>query len=274
MVLINPFVLRKYAAMIFGPLLTVMLFYIATIFYGLLIGIVFYLVGIILGAMVGNLLLKTPFSIMLEGKGLLCFNYDSTGILRPFIVSLKSPYIVGKYNKKKVQDVFDRSTVINLAAPVKNAKPAEMIVEPPKEGEPDKRGGIRIELDEKEYNKARFGLFHYPVLIWNDQIKSIITKDWLGNKEKEVFAEHGVLYLNRTMENLTSYVRDFGRYIVEVLKPKESIFKNKWVIIVIVIFLIVLAAMFAPAIINAIKGTAGTITNAAEVATQSTVTPR
>lgn len=272
--LINPFVLRKYAALIFGPLITILLFYIAVIYYGLVIGIIFYLIGIILSVITGSLFLKTPFSAMLEGKGLICFNYDSTGILRPFIVNLQAPYIKGKFNKREVKDVFDRATVINLAAPIKNSTSAEMITEPPKEGEKDMRGGIKIELDEKEYNAARFGLFHYPVLIWNDQIKSIITKDWLGNKEKEVFAEHGVLYLNRTMENLTSYVRDFGRYIVEVLKPKESMFKNKWVIIIIGVFLVVLGLMFAPAIINAVKGSAATITSAAQTAGASTITPK
>ena len=62
--------------------------------------------------------------------------------------------------------------------------------------------------------------------------------------EKDTFAEHGVLYLNRKMEELTSVVRDFGRHVVETLKPKQSLFKNKWVIVIIIIFAVILLIIF------------------------------
>lgn len=247
--MINPFIIKKYAALIISGIATTILFFIGTLYYSLWGGIGFFLVGLILAVIVGSLLLKNPFTIMLEGKGLLAINIDSTGILRPFIVGLQSPYIVGKLGKKRVKDVFDRNTVLSIAMPIKNSKKAILKEE----------GGIRIDLDEKDYNKGRFGLFHYPVLIYNEQIQSIITKDFLSKKERDTFAEHGVLYLNRKMEELSSNIRDFGRYVVDSLKPGQSFLKSKWAIVVIIIVLAILGFMFAPSIIKAFQGVSANV---------------
>jgi hypothetical protein len=83
-------------------------------------------------------------------------------------------------------------------------------------------------------------------LIWNDQTKSLLTKDFFSEKEKNAFAEHGVLYLNKQVEHLNSALLNFGRYIVESIRPKGNIWENKWVIIIIVIALIVVVIMAAP----------------------------
>ena len=112
-------------------------------------------------------------------------------------------------------------------------------------------------MDEKRLNEARFAMFHFPVILYNDQLKSVITKGELSKTEKNTFAHHSVLYLNRQMEALTFAIRDFGRYIVETMKPKTDIFKSKvfWIIIAVVV--IILLALFAPAVMNAIGGFAG-----------------
>ena len=249
--MINPFIMKKYAALTLCGVVTTLLYAIGTMFYGLWIGVATFMIGLFLTVILGNLFLKNPFSIMLEGKGLLAINLDSTGILRPFIVKVNSPYIQGKLGKNNIDDVFDRGTVMQLAVPEINTIPAEPITE----GE--NKGGIKIELSEKEYNKGRFALFHYPVLLYNEQIKSVITKDFLSEMEKDSFAEHGVLYLNRKMEELTSVTRDFARHVVESLKPKGSIFANKWVWIIIIVFSVILIIMFFPAIVESIGSTAG-----------------
>lgn len=242
--MINGFKIKKYCALMLNSFISAILMYIGFIYYGILGGLGFLFIGLILGLVLGNLFLKNPFTEMIEGKGILTFNIDSTGIIRPFLVAVNSPYIKGIFNKKPINDVFDRESVMQLAIPVKNLTPAM----------PTKDGGIKIELTEKEYNNGRFSLFHYPVLIYNSQIGNIVTKDFLSNQEKSTFAEHGVLYLNRKMEELTSAMLNFGRYVIESLKPKESIFANKWFWIIVVGAVLILGAMFAPSIINAVKG--------------------
>lgn len=238
--MINMFKVRRYIALILLPIFVVILFYIGALYYGLIYGLVFMGVGIILNLFLGSIILMNPFTKMLEGKGLLALNLDSTGIIRPFIVGLHSPYIKGTLNKKEINDVFDRDTVFQIAAPIKNKKKAEI-----KEG-----GGIKIELDEKNYNEGRFALFHYPVLIWNEQMNSILTKEFLSEAEKDAFAMHGILYLNRKVEELTTVMRDFGRYVVELLKPKSDWYKSKWIWIIAIVLMVLLVVLFLPAVLK------------------------
>jgi hypothetical protein len=97
-------------------------------------------------------------------------------------------------------------------------------------------------------------------LLYNEQIGAFITKEFLSNIEKDTFAEHTVLYLNRIMEELTSVMRDFARYVIESLKPKGSIFGSKWFWIIILIVGLILAGLLAPSLIKSIKGMMGTAT--------------
>lgn len=303
---LNLYKVRVYGGLILGPFITVLSFFIVLNFYGFLWSLCGLLVGLGFSVLLGKLFIKNPFSDMLEGNGILCLNIDSTGIIRPFVVGVKSPYIFNK--KEGVDDVFDREAVMQMAVPVNSrlrmvpkenggvriALDQRAMIKI-KEWRPggvlelergefrilsNKKGRIRlmitdverselvsktrenvniIDLDEKEYNAGRFALFHYPCLIFNDQIKSILTKDFLSGQEKEAFAEHGILYLNRKMEELTSVVRDFGRHVVELTRPKKSLFSNWWVWAIIAVFVVVLLAMFAPAVITAIKGVSGNV---------------
>jgi len=241
--MINPFVVRKYGALLFMAFLSTIMFYVGLTFYGFAWAMAWFFGGVLLSVVVGSLLLRNPFTIMLEGKGLLAATLDSTGIIRFFNVGLDSPYMKSKDKSVPMEDVFDRDAVFSLAPPVKASKNATW-----------KDGKLTIELDEEEINKARFGMFHYPVILWNNQLKSIVTKDWLSTLESESFREHGLLYMNRKLEDLTNHVRDFARHIVELTRPKEQWGTGKWItIVVLVIAFIVLAILLAPKLIELIS---------------------
>lgn len=247
--MINPHVVKKWGALLLTGLFTTIAFFIGLTVYNFLFALIFMGGGLVISALLGNLLLDNPFRSMLEGRGVLALNIDSTGVIRPFIMSVRSPYVEGKLNNSLKSDVFDRDTVLNLAAP----QEAGLV----QQGT-GKDGKVRIALvlSEEDYNKGRFALFHFPTIIFNEQINSIITKDFLSNEEKTAFAEHGVLYLNRKMEELTSAIRDFGRHVVENLKPKGFNISSGWVIAIIIIALIILLILFAPNIMQAL-GLAG-----------------
>lgn len=239
---LNVFIIRRWAAIILGGFIPTLLFTIGNIYYNLMGGIGFFLIGLLLSMLLVTVLLRNPFTQMIEGKGIMVLNIDSTGVITPFLVGVQSPYIRGRFQGKEVNDVFDREAVFNLAGPKLKGGTATPITE----GED--QGGILIRLNEEDYNRGRFAMFHYPVLLWNNQIKSIVTKDFLSEMEKTAFAEHGVLYLNRKMEELTSVVRDFGRHVVELLKPKQGLFGNNWVIWLVIGLVVLLLAMFGPAV--------------------------
>lgn len=259
--MLNPFVIKKWGALLLTGLVTTIVFYSALVFTGnLLIACGFMAAGLTISALISNLLLDNPFRAMIEGKGILALNIDSTGVIRPFIMNVRPPYIEGLLGQNLATDVYDREMVYNLAAP----QEAGFL----QQGE-GKDGKVRMAmiLSEEEYNKARFALFHFPVIIYNEQIRSLITKDFLSEQEKATFAEHGVLYLNRKMEELTSAIRDFGRYVVEQLKPNKFTISPTLIWIFIIIGIVGLAIWLLPQIFpgmqqaagNLVEGTAGAV---------------
>lgn len=241
--MMNAFVMKKFSVLILSPLISTMCFFVGLQFYGLVYSFAFLGGGLLISVVIGILLLQNPFSMLVEGKGILVIDLTSTGIMQPFIVAVNNPYIQGKFRGKGVSDIFDREAVYNLATPIKNSTKADL-----------KNGGVEIKLDEKKYNEARFALFHYPCLVWNSQIGSILTKDFLADQEKAAFAEHSILYLNRKIEELSGYIRDFGRHVVETLKPRENFLQSKWTWIIIVVVLVLLFILFLPSIIEIVGG--------------------
>jgi len=242
----NAFVMKKYAVLLALPSIVATAVVLGGMYYGLF-GALGFLVGGLLIAVVGGIfLLKNPFSDMLEGKGILVFDINSTGIIRPFIVKVLPPYIKGKVGSVLVEDVYDRQAVFHLAKPEKAGSVDQA-----------RDGGITININEEELNRGRFGLFHYPVLLYNSQLGSIVTKDFFSDQEKSVFAEHITLHLNRKLEDLDMHLRDFGRYVVELLKPKgEGFLAGKWMWIIIIGGVIIMAVIFGPSIIEAVRGAA------------------
>jgi hypothetical protein len=262
----NPFVIKKWGALLLVGFLSILGYAIGALQYkNHLIAIAIGMGCLLLGALCGNMLLNNPFRRMVEGKGIMIIDINSTGIIRPFIVQVLPPYIRGKVGKEEVNAIFNRKTVMSMKAPEVLKTKAQLTPE----------GGIDIKLNENGYNSGRFGLFHYPVLIYNSQIKSTVTKDFLSDQEKDIFAEHTVLYLNHKIEDLTTYVREFGRHVVDQMKPKSSIMGRwGWVIWVVVIILIVMiAAMFAPAVWDIIVGGGGTAASSVGQTLKGAVTP-
>lgn len=260
--MINPYKIKKTASLVLVGMFTVIFFFVGVTYYGLFIGIGCMMAGLLTSIIVANLLLRTPFTDMLEGKGILVIDLNSTGIIQPTIVGVDPPYIKGKLRKKSILDIFDRKAVYNLKVPVKNdGKNAKNLSYNPETGD------TTFRLSENLYNKARFALNQYPVLLYNSQLGSILTKDFLSNQEKTAFAEHHVMFLNEQMKSLTMHVRDFGRYIVEFMRPKGALAGGKvWLIVIIIIVVIILVILFLPKIIETFGGTVEPIQQAAGAA--------
>ena len=113
--MINTFMLRKWGALLVVGFMCVICFMVGNITYGFIGSLVLFAVGLLVSLMIGNLMLRNPFTLMLEGKGIMAINMDSTGILRPFIVQVASPYIKSKFAGKAVNDVFGLSSGVGNA---------------------------------------------------------------------------------------------------------------------------------------------------------------
>ena len=264
--MVNMYLIKKYGAFFMIGFLSVLGFIIGEMYFSFMWGMAGFGIGTLLGVLVASAMLYNPFTAMLEGQGILMLDVNSTGIIRPFIMAVHSPFIHGKVDGALHEDVFDREMVFNFAVPQK----AGMV----QQGE-GKDGQIRtaLILDEAEYNKGRFGFLHYPCILFNSQLNTVITKDWFSDMEKTGYAEHQVLYLNKKVEQLTDAMLNFGRYIVDQLKPKGSILGN-WLIWVLLIgVIVILIIMFAPSIMQAVGGAGFNLGTAASNA-QSAITPK
>ena len=247
--MLNLFKLKRWAALFLAGFLPTIAFYIGMM-YGIFIAIPCFIVSAVISILIASLILKNPFTSMLEGQGLLTFHIDSTGVVRPFLMALDQPYVRSKQGNTLIEDVYDRECVLSVAPPSKCG-----LLETKENAQGDKE--IHIILNSNDFNKARFQMWQYPLLIYNGQLKSLVTKEFLSQNEKQAFSEHGILYLNRKMEELTSLIRDFGRYIVELSKPTTSIFKSKWFWIVIIFVGVVIAGLFGYPIIQQLMGKTG-----------------
>lgn len=199
---------------------------------------------------VAGLLLRHTFTRLVEGEGLLVADVNSTGVVRPFLIKLANNEVRGKIGNFEAKGVFDRESVYQIAEPI-NVK-APLIID-------KETGDITIKISNEEYHRSRFVLHHWPMMFYNSQIQSFLTKDYLSDKEKNTFTEYGLLYLVRKVEELSTAMLNFGRYVVEMTKPKSDFFKSYgWIMIIIGI--VVLAILFGPAILEAIKGGAQSAT--------------
>jgi hypothetical protein len=239
-----------------------------------------FFVAIAISSILAVLLLKNPFTSMLEEEGILTTVLDSTGILRFFIMQLKKPNLEGNLDGEKITEVFDRK---NCTVGVSNP------IDVTKEGgnnkadiTPTPDGGllfdIRYKIPPEKVANARFQTENYVNFIYNQQIGSFMTKDKLAEQEKGIFAEHTLLVANRRTEELSNHLRDFGRHVAEHTKPQTGSFMTpgKIAVSVAIIALIIVAVLFGPKIWAAITGayatTAPVITQSAQTATQNAVT--
>jgi hypothetical protein len=263
----NIFNIKKIIALTVPGLITTLSFFIVFQFYGLLWACGAMILGVIVSFFLSSALIKNPFLDMLEGRGLLVLSEDSTGIIQPFIVRVNPPNAEGNIKGEMVKDAWDRNATFTLSSPVAVQNGASF----------DEKGNMSIQIDNKYFNRARFGLYQYPVLIYNNMLKSFVTKDYLSATEKNMLSEHFILNANRQMEQLSGYMRDFGRGIVELHKPKDkSLLSGKMVWIIVIVLIIIIGILFAKPIYQSFINFGGGAVESAKIATQNSniITPR
>lgn len=103
-------------------------------------------------------------------------------------------------------------------------------------------------------------------------LKSFMPKTYLTEMENSAFAEHQLMYMNRQTEDLSASVRNFGRYVIESLKPLGSVLQSPWFWIVIILLVGILVIIFLPGIFDAASGAVASTTEA--VNSGPVITPR
>jgi hypothetical protein len=244
--MVNIYKIKRWGAGFLSAFFPTMVFLIMIVTTGdLFQAILGFMITIPLVIVIASKLTAHPILDYLEGKGLLVLTLDSTGVIDSFIVGVDNPYLKGKVGNKDIETIFDREGASYLGAPKKVAY----------ERVPNQDPNIEelvLKIPKDEQDSILFGFRHFPVLIYNKNMQTFLTKDILMQTEKDIFVKHQVLYLNRKIEELTSILRDFARHVVEQMRPKAGLQLGgwfKWVIlfVIIVILAIMLLPFIAPA---------------------------
>lgn len=244
--MINPFKIKEVLGLIVPQLITILGFMIIFTTNGFFIAAMSSVLLMVIGLVVGKLIIKNPFTEMLKGNGLLTIPIDSKGILNPFLCTFSKGHINGVFDGEEVKAPFDRKVVFNIEYPEK----ISMVK--------DKDANLYLKISQDEISERRFGMYHLPVLLYNAQLGSFITKDWLSEKETHTFARHHIIHANKIAERLTKEITNFGRYIADNAMQKfKNILSNPIVKILITIAVVGLIGYllfkFAPALLTNAK---------------------
>jgi hypothetical protein len=182
--------------------------------YDLMMSLSGAIIGVLLGGLILSMMMKHPFLELLGGDGLLVLTFDSTGVIKPYIAKVMSPFISTVIDGQRQDTIFDRDSVFYTGNPGK----AEISARDPSDG------FIHYDMKVKkgEETSITFGFLHYPTFIFNKNMGAFLTKDALGKMETEAVIKHLVLYLKKKTEELTSIMRDFARYVMS--RPKGNMF--------------------------------------------------
>ncbi|MEM5810112.1 MAG: hypothetical protein QW156_04470 [Candidatus Aenigmatarchaeota archaeon] len=244
---------KRYVGMVLLGILPLATFYFVIWFgYDLLIAIISSIISLILGIVILNVLIRNPFMKIIEGKGILAINLDSSGAINPFVLSVDFPII--KSSNPHIESIFDRNLVFQFKPP------REGIIKKIDEDEKYERY-VFIVRKASSYPMT-FQMFGFPTLIYNKATDTFLTKEALANLEKNLIIKHQILYLKAKVQELTSIMRDFARYVVETTKPRLSLFGlvgKWWFWLLIIGAIIIIAIMFAPSIFGTIKQTLPTM---------------
>lgn len=226
--------------------------------------IITIVVGVIIIG-VGNRFLRHPLLSMLEGKGLLAWILDSTGLIGTFMVDVNAPKLLGKKPGLKNMDleenydtdimhriIFPKAAPLTTGYQISKDITGKMNITEKK---------ILVLPDEESKHDTFFKFESVPVFIYNKVMGMFLSRDILAKNEKDIQLKHSSLNILYKLGSLDAVFRDFGRYAGEVLRPKkEGLFSRvpwlKYAIIAIVIIMIVLVLvmLLVPGLLNAGSG--------------------
>lgn len=203
-----------------------------------------------------NQMLKHPLTQLIEGDGHLIMTNDSTGNKRLFIFNRITPFMNAQIDGNFVNQAFDRNLIQYLTAPITAKTEATM----------NEQGDITFTITKSEYNNAVQSFNNYRVIEYNTILKSVITKDFMKDKEATAFADYQIFNLYQHLKNMEGFLRQVFRNLGDEFNPRDNLslaalMKKWWFWLIIIIFLGGIIYMMWPSIQNAIGGAAAPVTN-------------
>jgi hypothetical protein len=213
---------------------------------------------------VGNRMLRHPMLAMIEGKGLLAWILDSTGLITIFNVIVDAPRMLG--NKPGMKNVdLDETYDVDIMHRIIFPKDAPLtkgyLISQDKNGKTAFEEKMILVLpDDEKRHDTLFKFESVPVFIYNKVMGQFLSRNLLANNEKDMQLKHGSLNILYKLASIGDQFRDFGRYAGELTKPKPAgLFAKmpwlKWVLIAAVILVVIMVViMFVPGFTKGLGG--------------------
>jgi len=227
----------------------------------LIISILVAVIVIIVIMLLGNRWLRHAFTNMLEGKGLLTFILDSTGLIGSFNVKVDAPKMTGVFPQKGIQDIediYDVDLMHRLMVPKDITMTKAVTFEKDEKGNFKFGESVDVLVLPKENEKYEhlFSFENRPVFIFNKVMRKFLSRDALAKYEKDIEIKHNALNILRKVQETDTSFRNFGRYIGENIKPvKKGLFASPFVkyflIAAVIGFVIFIILLFVPGLLNA-----------------------
>lgn len=234
-----------------------------------LMGVMIALFGsaaiVVIMFIVNNKAVRHAFTEMLEGKGLVSFIIDSTGVIGSFIARVDAPNMDGVVpgaTIKNVEDIYDTDILHRLLVPKKIGMAQAITYEPGKNGGIvlGETKNVLILPDQKDESKHLFSFMNRPVFIYNKVIGQFLSRDALAKFEKDIQVKHNAQNIFSKVQSTDVSFRDFGRYIGETVRPKKKgLFGGspylKYFIygIVIILIIVILIILIAPILTGGVR---------------------
>lgn len=221
---------------------------------GALAGIGSLLILLILGnASLG----KNSWVKAVEREGILLFNLNSTGIIPTGIARIKQnkfgqKLFSFKQGNEEVTRLYDREAGWTLKEPLQGSY--EIL-----RNKANGRKTIKIELEEDSFAKSAYFTDYMQVLIFNEQSGNFITKQELGDQERDKLITYLTLNEQRELRELNATLNNFIRNYADRLNEVLGgiIGSTGFKVVVVIIILLVLGALawfFLPGFQETITG--------------------
>lgn len=207
---------------------------------------------------IGNdLLSKNAWVRAVEREGIMLFGLNSTGIIPTGIARIRQNKLgqklfFFKHGNEEVTRLYDREVSWTLKEPMTG------FFEILRDKETGKKK-VRIELDEDSFAKSVYFTDYMQCLIFNEQAGSFITKQELGDQERDKQITYLTLNEQRELRELNATLNNFIRNYADRLNEVVGgiIGSTAFKVIIVIIILLVIGAlcyMYVPGVQEAING--------------------
>lgn len=190
----------------------------------------------------------TPFTRMFEGRTFGCITIDSRGQIDFFDVQLQKDSFIGSFMGKIISVPFNQNFFFRISSFFGKGK----LIEGPEK--------YTLTLEKKNIN---FNLFRttYPILIWDKQLNTFITKEWLHEREKKDMLFALGYSIKTDIQEYNKAASSITRAIINLIGSKLQ--QQGWIFWLIILLVVgALLWQFWPQINQMLTGTIKSTTGA------------